>query len=466
MTSLKPDAGSFHDPAGQIFFQNDRVFRCIHASTKDEFMAVHHSGLLQQLIAKKKLLDYTVLSETEKNQIMPAAALLLEHPKLPFISYSYEWSFTMLQSAALLQLELHLAALEKNMTLIDATPFNIQFIGNQPYFIDHLSFRPYVEGDIWQGCQQFCQQFLNPLLLQAYCGVNFQAWLTGNVGSIALTDIYQILPWHKKLNWKVFFYIGLQTKLQAKSSAQQNPTAKKVNLPKSALINLLKSMQSWIMQLKPRYKNNIEWHNYENLHLYSEPALIEKKAFIAAFCQSTKPACVWDLGCNEGEYAKVALENSAQYVLGFDYDAATVDKAFLFSKKHALNFLPLVMNFTAPTPALGWNQQERKSLAERANADALFALALLHHLRIQTNIPLAYIVQYLLALAPTGVIEFVPKSDPKVQLLLKFRHDIFSDYTNENFIRLIQEKASIIKTVTLTGTQRQLIWYKVYEQVI
>lgn len=461
MNRTKNDPGSFRDPAGHVLLENDRVFRGINLIARDEFTTVHQSGLLQQLIEQKKLIDYTILSDAEKSQRLPDAALLLEHPKLPFISYAYEWSFDQLKAAALLQLELHLAALKHSITIIDASSFNIQFIGAEPCFIDHLSFRPYHEGEIWWGYQQFCLQYLNPLLLQSYCGIDFQTWLKGGLGNIPLNDLYQVLPWSKKFNWKVFFHLGLQTKLQKKSSAKQNSTVKKVQLPKSALINLLTSMQNWISQLKPRYKNMAEWQHYENLHLYTDQALKEKKSFIAEFCQTSKPQCVWDLGCNQGEYAKIALENSVAQVIGFDYDSATIDKAFLFSKKHDLNFLPLVMNFANPTPAMGWELSERKSLSERNNANALFALAFIHHLRIQNNIPLTDIIRYLFSLAPTGVIEFIPKTDPKVRLLLKFRQDIFHDYNYDNFIQLIQEKASILKTISLTGTERLLISYRI-----
>lgn len=460
MNRIANDPSSFRDPAGQIFLEDDRIFRSINPIALDEFTAVEQSGILQQLVKQKLLLDYTILTDAEKSQRSADSALLLEHPKLPFISYAYEWSFHQLKAAALLQLEIHLAALTASVTLIDATSFNIQFIGAESRFIDHLSFRPYHEGDIWWGYQQFCLQYLNPLLLQSYCGINFQTWLKGGLGNISLNDLYQVLPWSKKFNWKVFFHLGLQTKLQKKSSAKQNSTVKKIQLPKTALINLLTSMQNWISQLKPRYNNNAEWKHYENLHLYTDLALNEKKSFIADFCQTTKPSCVWDLGCNQGEYADIALKNSVKQVIGFDCDPATIDNAFLFSKKHVLNFLPLVMDFANPTPAMGWNLQERKSLTERKNADALFALALIHHLRIQNNIPLAQIIQYLLSLAPTGVIEFVPKTDPKVQLLLKFRQDIFDDYTYDNFIRLIQQHTSIIKTISLSGTDRQLISYR------
>ena len=59
---------------------------------------------------------------------------LLEHKKIPFISYPYEWSFEQLKDAALHHLDFNIFLLEKNFQLSDATAYNIQFIGNKPIF--------------------------------------------------------------------------------------------------------------------------------------------------------------------------------------------------------------------------------------------------------------------------------------------------------------------------------------------
>ena len=61
---------------------------------------------------------------------------VLRHQTIPVVSYPYEWCFSMLQDVALLQIDLLLAALDEGMTLKDATPFNIQWIGTRPVFID------------------------------------------------------------------------------------------------------------------------------------------------------------------------------------------------------------------------------------------------------------------------------------------------------------------------------------------
>ena len=103
------------------------------------------------------------------------------HERLPFVSYPYEWSFSMLKDAALLELRILSAALAENLTLKDATPYNVQWRGSQPVFIDVGSFEGLRDGEPWAGYRQFCMLFLYPLMLEAYRGIPFQPWLRGNI---------------------------------------------------------------------------------------------------------------------------------------------------------------------------------------------------------------------------------------------------------------------------------------------
>jgi len=80
---------------------------------------------------------------------------VLRHERIPFVSYPYEWTFSMLRDAALLQLDLNLAALEEGMILKDSTPYNVQFRGSKPVFVDIGSFERLREGAPWVGYRQF-----------------------------------------------------------------------------------------------------------------------------------------------------------------------------------------------------------------------------------------------------------------------------------------------------------------------
>ena len=92
-----------------------------------------------------------------------------------------------------------------------------------------------------------------------------------------------------------------------------------------------------------------------------------------------------------------------------------------------------IVDLFNPSPGLGWNNHERMSLSERGPTDLVMALALIHHLAIGNNVPIAMIVDFFAELTNWLIIEFVPKEDSQTKKLLASRRDIFEDYTLDKF---------------------------------
>ena len=170
---VKRDPGSFRDRSGYVFHGDDRVFRTINAPALDNYTAARDNGALGSLEEKGWLLPGTELDPSVLDGVEGDVRLVLEHPKLPFVSYPYEWSFPALKAAALLHLDVLLDALAHDVALSDATAYNVQFIGARPVFIDTLSFRPYRKGEFWRGHRQFCEQLL-PAIYRYYCRYQFR----------------------------------------------------------------------------------------------------------------------------------------------------------------------------------------------------------------------------------------------------------------------------------------------------
>ena len=187
----------------------------------------------------------------------------------------------------------------------------------------------------------------------------------------------------------------------------------------------------------------------------------KKRAFVTRFTERLRPRCLWDIGCNTGGYAKLALDRGASRVIGFENDPGALEAAFLRSAAEGLEFLPLYLDAANPSPAQGWRQSARAGLSERRNADGILALAILHHLCIGRNVPLNEAVAWLVGLAPHGVIEFVPKSDPMVRELLALREDVYDDYTDAAFDQALSAECRVVESEELTaGGGRRLIWYE------
>jgi ribosomal protein L11 methylase PrmA len=461
VSKAKLDAGSFRDPSGCVYLLNGRVFRIVTPYAAEDFKYVRSSGLTDQLIAARWLVPEAQVGPNVVGELGAGASYILEHPRLPFISYPYEWSFSALKAAALRHLDIHLQALDKDVTLSDATAYNIQFQGPEPIFIDHLSFRRYRQGEFWDGHGQFCQQFLNPLLLRSICGIPHNSWYRGSQEGITVLELNYLLPLRSKFSWNVFIHVTLQARLQ-NASTKRVPSlqANKRGLPKTAFRHMLERLQHWIACLQPADTGQTVWSEYSKQHSYSDDEAAAKKSFVAAFVSATKPAMIWDLGCNTGDYSKVALETGAGLAIGFDSDQGALELAYARAIQEKLNFLPLFLDAANPTPNQGWAEQERRGLATRSTACGLLALAVVHHLAIARNIPLDQVVGWLMGLAPAGVIEFVPKSDAMVQRLLQLRKDIFTDYNQEAFLNVVRSFGRIIRSETVSQSGRLLVWYQ------
>ncbi len=462
MASVSAESGSFRDPRGRIFYLDDRVLRTVMPCALDDFEFVRSTGLINSLVANGSLVAESGVDKEILGELGTDASLVLEHPKLPFISYPYEWSFSALKSAALLHLDILRAALKKNVTLTDASAYNVQFLGPKPIFIDSLSFRRYEDGEYWAGHRQFCEQFINPLLLQAIAGISHNAWYRGSLDGITAEELNSVLPWRSRLSWNVFTNVYMHARLQklSNNAGASIEKAKASRLPKIGFEQILYGLQRWISKLEPKSRNKTVWQDYASDNSYSETEASSKRQFIADFASKVKPAVLLDIGCNTGDYSAVALGNGADLAIGFDYDNGALDMAFQRAQRESLNFLPLHLDATNPSPNQGWMQFERQGFQERARGDAVLSLAVIHHMAIAKNVPLEQVVEWILNMASQGVIEFIPKSDPMVQRLLQLREDLFDDYEQKNFEQLLSDRTRIVSSLKVSSSGRTLYWFE------
>ena len=456
------EPASFRDPSGHVYNIDGRILRTVTEHAVRDFEAVRATGRYQDLVAEGKVVAADILERDIPEILAREAEIVLEHPRLPFISYPYEWSFSALKAAALLHLDVHLAALARGVTLSDASAYNVQFVGAKPIFIDTLSFRPYRDGDYWAGHSQFCEQFLNPLLLRALLGTPHNQWYRGALEGIPTPDFARLLPFHRKLSWNVLSNIVLQANFERSARrgnlSVKSDTLRAAKFPLVSYRRLLQRLRAWIARLQPRDETPSNWANYSLENSYGPEEAEAKRAFVQEFVRAEKPRMVWDLGCNAGDYSAAALDAGAGYVVGWDFDQGALDAAFARAESGTMAYTPLYFDATNPASDLGWAQAERRGMSARGPADAVLALAFVHHLAIAKNLPLPRIAAWLTSLGRAGVVEFVPKEDPMVQRLLQMREDIFPNYSLENFLTELKGYALVERIESVNG--RQLIWYR------
>jgi ribosomal protein L11 methylase PrmA len=458
------EAGSFRDPSGRVYEIDGEILRSVATCAAADYDFVSARGVLDTLSERGWLVGST---EVERARIGAAGALahrVLRHPRLAFVSYPYEWSFPLLKAAALLHLDIQIEVLQRDIALSDASAYNIQFNGVQPVFIDVLSFRRYRDGEFWTAHRQFCEQFLNPLLLRSLFGITHNAWFRGGLEGIGASDLSRLLPWWRRCSFRLLAHVVLPARFQRRA-IEQDPDLealgqiKRRPLPKHSYRNMLLQLRRWIAGLSPRDTGRTVWGDYQEAHSYGSEEEQAKRRFVASFCEAVRPDLLWDLGCNTGEYSELALTAGAARVIGFDFDQKALERAYARAAHKNLPFLPLFQDSANPSPAQGWNSTERKGLSDRAFPDALLALALEHHLAIGRNVPLDAVVAWLVSLAPRGVIEFVRKDDPTVRRMLALREDVFPAYDEDHFVRALMDRARILRSEVVSSAGRTLYWF-------
>jgi len=447
--------GSFRDPSGFLFKRDDVLYRQINKKYADEYNLLKTSGLYENLLKAKLLIPH---EETDIQPAEPNESFKVIRPlRVNFISYPYEWSFSQLKDAALATLSIQKRAMKFGMSLKDASAYNIQFHEGKATLIDTLSFEKYTEGTPWVAYKQFCQHFLAPLALMAKVDVRLSQLLRIHIDGIPLDLVSGLLPFSTRLNFGILTHIHLHSKAQKQYADKQveTSTTQKSGMSKQALQGLIESLENTVKALdwKPV---GTEWGDYYNFTNYSDSSFEQKKEIISKWVDQVNPRSVWDMGANTGFFTRIASERGIPSV-AFDIDPAAVEKNYrqLKSAKEK-HILPLIQDLTNPSPSLGWNNHERDSLSERAPADMVFALAIIHHLAISNNVPLSEIAEFFHGLGKWLVIEFVPKSDSQVKKLLVSRLDIFDQYMIEDFEEIFSRGFFIREKVAIEGSERQL----------
>jgi hypothetical protein len=118
------------------------------------------------------------------------------------------------------------------------------------------------------------------------------------------------------------------------------------------------------------------------------------------------------------------------------------------------------MDLADPSPGGGWRGVERAAFADRARADTVLALAVVHHLAIGRNVPLPEVLDQLTALTATGgslVVEFVHPDDPMARRLLANKPDgLFPDYRRDAFEALLARRGRVVARTELPSGTRTL----------
>ena len=455
------DGGSFRDPAARVYVSGDgRVFRGLGKEAASYLETLLSEPFFKQWMETGKVVRTSPAPpEREREIVSQGWSRAFEHEAVPFVSYPYEWTFSMLKDAALLQLDLLAGAMSGGWTFKDATPYNIQWVGSRPVFIDTASIVPRERGEPWLAYRQFCMLFLYPLMLKSHLGIDFNPILRAELDGITPPKAAAYFRGWKAFLPSVILHVLFPAMAENRIARAERDGAeakKRVAKPRSEVVaaGLVDGVRRVVEGLKSPVRHS-DWSHYSDTHSYEDDELEKKTAFVRRHACRVRRKTVWDLGANTGVFSRVCSE-SADLVVALDSDVDAVERLYL--SPGGDNILPLVMNVANMSPGQGWAGKERKAFDMRGKPDLILGLALIHHLRVSAGLPVPLFLDWARSLECPMIVEFVGREDEMFVKMMANRKEKFEDYNQESFEKSLNERFKVSDSETLKGGKRKIYY--------
>ena len=459
-----------------MFRLDTRVLRVVNPAGIADLRAFLDSPSGKHLMAGARIVPTRALDSAESQELLrdPAVRalfesrggqMLLEHERIAFASYPYEWPPEMLHAAAVLTLDLARALAADGLGLKDATPYNVLFRGPEPVFIDVLSFERREPGDpTWLPYAQFVRTFLLPLLANRSYGVGLDQLLTTRRDGLEPEELYRWIGPLQRLLPPYLSLVTMPALLGARHKQDDTAIYRKKLLPdpekaRFILNAVLAGLERKLRRLEPARGKSSAWSDYMSANNNYTAAHFEaKQQFVRQALEEHAARAVLDVGCNTGHFSALAARAGAR-VVAIDYDPVVLGDVWRAARAEKLNILPLAVNLTRPSPGIGWRNQECSPFLDRARGqfDAVLMLAVIHHMLVTERVPLADILSLAAELTTDLlVIEFIGPQDSMFQRLVRGREELHKDLTSEVFETLCARHFEITRRRHVPGTARTL----------
>jgi hypothetical protein len=438
---------SYRDPAGFVFEENGIVYRQVNQCYRLHYDHLIASGLYEKLTSQKLLIAHEEITEENLE-----AYKILKADRIPFISQPENWCHSQLREAAILTLKIQKISLQYGMTLKDATPKNIQFIGCRPVFIDTLSFEKIVIEKPWVAYRQFCESFLAPLAIGHYSNIPTNRILQGWPTGIGLKTSRKLLPFISYFNIDITLNIHLQSAIIKNEKHSQK---KQISFSEKKHNDLISSLQRGVETCKaPKTKEH--WTHYYEEAATRANYIVEKERIIRSWMNELPMFKTGiDLGSNTGHFSKILAERSS-FTIAVDNSEASIEGLFSEAKGDSFNYhekiLPLVLdlsnsNFTDSPPSSG--------IFSSGPYEIVLALAVTHHLIIRNNIPSEYCIELLGKLTKNILLlEFIPADDPLSVQMREDKDHVYHEYEQSMTEKHIERYFQIEECIEIGSSGR------------
>jgi hypothetical protein len=448
------DPASFRDPDATVFLEDGRILRGLSDQAAGIYRAAEAQGLISNLVEQGMLVEHWEVDSVDRKPEGVPEAMILEARRIPVVTYPYEWSFSMLQDAALLTLDVTTACLEAGFQMKDASAYNIAFDGVRPVMIDITSIDAGFDG-AWTAYGQFCDHFLAPLLLESHLGVPFQPFIRGRLDGVPITELAGMFPGLRRFRKGVFPHVYLRSRVERRardlSTANRTELRKGMKLPLDAVIGSLRKMRRLVGSLESRSAS--VWAGYEQAHSYLDEQRSDKERFVEEIARGVPGEVAWDVGANTGAFSEI-LAGHYETVVALDSDAGAVDRMYRrLREEGTAGISPIVMDVADPSPDRGWRGRERRTLRSRAEPALAVWLAVIHHICLAGEVPVSGFLDLVADTSVDAVVEFVGPDDAMSGRLMATRKTLRDDYTKESFIGHVRRRFDILEATSLSPTR-------------
>jgi SAM-dependent methyltransferase len=403
------------DPQGRIRFEGERVLRTlVSVLPADHFL---RSALASRWVAQGRLVAFEWQGDAT-----------LASPRLPFVTQPTEWCDAQLHAAGALTLEMQREAVSAGFDLKDASAWNVLFDGCRPIFCDLLSFMPLTERK-WWAMGQYARHFLFPLLASRRRGLRghdvFTMWRDG----MAAPTARRLFGRSLYLTRYGSLLLGEAATREARHSALADAPQPDAQARAGTVTfrNGLHSALDWMLAgVAPRPLREAAvagWAGYEqDRPHYAGDSLQRKRDTVAGWLSRLAPGWVLDMGCNTGEFSRMAAQQGAQ-VVALDADHDSIERLYRETPA-GTRLYPLVARLDDIGAGRGWAGSEHPGLAQRlaGRFDLVMMLALLHRLAIGAAVPLDEVARFAASCTRDAlVVELIDASDPQLVSLCNQR---------------------------------------------
>jgi len=445
MASAELTLETFRDPAGSVRIDGDRVVRAARRCYADAALAFLRSPTAQQWVEQGRLIETQFVTENED-------AVTLEHPRVFFPSYPWEWTPSAWIAAADLTLDLCEELLGQGLTLKDATPLNVLLRGTQPVFVDVLSIEERDPASpLWLAYGQFVRAFLLPLAAYAWLGWPLAASMQKRDGyepADLAPHLGLLQRWREPFRSLVTLPLMLET--SGGKSGQNTKVQQSPDVALAVLRRNLRGLRKHLRHIERRMhsqRTTSRWSGYAtSADHYSCDDQKLKRRFVRDALMASQPRQVLDLGANSGVYSRIAAECGAS-VVSWDTDLQATEQNWREAQEKKLEITPLLANPARPTPSAGWRNAESLALLDRARGrfDCVLMLGLIHHLLLSEQIPLSEITAQLRDLTNSwAIVEWVPATDPRFVDLLRGRDALYGHLDESAFARAAEAHFTVV----------------------